>query len=279
MRKARKSPKVTRFVGYVRVSTDEQAREGSSLAAQRERITAWCAAMSFDLVRIHRDEGESGAKPPHRRPGLSRALRAVQSNDVDGLIVVRLDRLSRNVPDTLALVDESQKQGWRLASVTEQLDTGTPAGRFVVTVLAALAEMERGRLSERVTETAAHITRQGGVVSGKVPFGYFVVGHPDVTNLGDVKDRVMGERFRLDEDPHEQLIIRRMVRMRDEDGAGTHVIAKRLQEGTWGKSRARRPEPVVNPRTGDFFTRSQVRRILESHDRREAVKAAGAVSP
>lgn len=73
----------------------------------------------------------------------------MKAGEADGLPVLKLDRLSRSTRDVLDLVDESRRQGWRLVSVSENLDTGTAAGRLVLTVLAALSEMERKQIGDR----------------------------------------------------------------------------------------------------------------------------------
>ena len=150
-----------RLVGYVRVSTDEQSREGVSLRAQRERIAAYCTSQAIELVGIQTDGGVSGRVVPSKRPGLTRALEIIRTGDAEGLVVLKLDRLSRSTRDVLNLVDETKRDGWRLVSVSEQLDTATAAGRLVVTILSALAEMEAEQVSERTRFALDSIAREG----------------------------------------------------------------------------------------------------------------------
>ena len=159
------------LIGYVRVSTEEQARQGVSLDAQRDRLRAYCAAHGHSLAGIEADEGVSGKVPPGRRPGLSRALAAVRAGRAGGLLAVRLDRLSRSTRDVLDLADDSARRGWRLVSVDEALDTGTAAGRLVLTVLAGLAQMEREQVGERVRAAMDRVAREGRPRSRFAPFG------------------------------------------------------------------------------------------------------------
>lgn len=107
-----------RLVGYVRVSTDEQAAVGLSLDAQRVRISAYATALGYDLVKVEEDH-LSGRLGPNRREGLARALDAVRSKEADGLVVFKLDRLSRKTMDVLELADDARRQRWRLLSVCE----------------------------------------------------------------------------------------------------------------------------------------------------------------
>jgi DNA invertase Pin-like site-specific DNA recombinase len=118
------------MIGYCRVSTEEQAREGVSMEAQRKRLDAYCTAQGYELIGIESDNGTSGSVAPGKRPGLARALALVRKGEADGLLALKLDRISRNARDMLELVDDCRRQGWRLVSVFEQLDSGSAAGRL-----------------------------------------------------------------------------------------------------------------------------------------------------
>ena len=90
--------------GYVRVSTLEQAREGYSIGAQTERLKAYCAARGWTLRSIHTDPGHSGAKLD--RPGLQTLISDVRAGRCNGVLVYKLDRLSRSQKDTLYLIED-----------------------------------------------------------------------------------------------------------------------------------------------------------------------------
>ena len=98
-------------VGYVRVSTTEQAREGVSLDAQRARIAAWCAANGYELMALHADEGVSGKRATNR-PALQAALDAACASK-GALVVYSLSRLARSTKDALSISDRLGKAGGR----------------------------------------------------------------------------------------------------------------------------------------------------------------------
>lgn len=162
-----------RTLGYIRVSSEEQAREGVSLAAQCHRIRAYCECNDLDLIEIIEDAGISG-KNIHKRPGIQRVLAALEAHEAEAVVVLKLDRLSRSTRDVLELTELFEKRGWQLHSISEKLDTSSAAGRFVLTILAALAQMEREQVGER-TRVALSYKKQQGERLGTTPLGYETV--------------------------------------------------------------------------------------------------------
>jgi len=132
---------------YARVSTQMQAEDGISLGAQEKQLIAAAEAAGYEAV-ILREEGRSG-KNITGRPVLTKALSELDEGKAQALYVTRLDRLARSTRDFLSIVDRSHKNGWRLSMLDLGLDTATYQGRFVVTVMSAMAEMERGMISLR----------------------------------------------------------------------------------------------------------------------------------
>ena len=121
-------------LGYARVSTDEQAREGVSLEAQVARIRAYAVAKELELVEVLTDDGISGKTLD--RPALRELVRRCERGEVGHVVVVKLDRLTRRTRDLLALVDDLfLARQIELHSVSESLDTSTPHGRFVLTLV------------------------------------------------------------------------------------------------------------------------------------------------
>lgn len=118
-----------RVVGYTRCSTEEQAPEGVSLAAQRGRITAWCEATGGELVEIIEDAGVSGTRPLANRPGGAQiaSLLAARKSRVGAVVVARLDRLGRDAAETLALLRQFSKGAVGLVSVADRIDLTTPS--------------------------------------------------------------------------------------------------------------------------------------------------------
>jgi len=160
--------------GYLRCSTFEQASEGVTLDAQRDRITAYCQTRGFDLAGVIEDAGISG-KSTKNRPGLREALSRVKRGEI--LVVYSLSRLARSTIDLLSIEQELKRRGVELASVTEQhLDTTTSHGIMNFQVMAAFTEFERRCISERTKFAMAHLRRLGRFTGGVPPLGYRVEG-------------------------------------------------------------------------------------------------------
>ena len=132
---------------YARVSTQMQVDDGVSLDAQEKQPKYAAESQGYE-VEMLREEGRSG-KNITGRPVLTAALESLDKGEAEALFVTRLDRLARSTRDFLSIVDRSHKYGWRLALLDLGLDTATYQGRFVVTIMSAMAEMERGMISLR----------------------------------------------------------------------------------------------------------------------------------
>lgn len=159
-----------RAVGYIRVSTDEQAEHGVGVEAQRDRIAAYARLYDLELVNVLVDEGVSGSAA--ERPGLRMATNALEDGHAEALVVAKLDRLTRSLPHLLSLIDEYFGERFTLLSVAEQLDPRTASGRLVMNILGAVAQWERETISERTKAALAFKRSQGEYTGGGVPFGF-----------------------------------------------------------------------------------------------------------
>jgi DNA invertase Pin-like site-specific DNA recombinase len=159
-----------RVVAYIRVSTEHQAVEGVSLAAQEGRIRAWCASRGAPLADadVHVDAGLSG-KRADNRPALQAALDSVCRGGAV-LVVYSLSRLARSVRDTITIAERLERAGADLVSLSEKIDTTSASGKMVFRMLAVLAEFERDLISER-TRTALGHKRSKSERIGQVPYG------------------------------------------------------------------------------------------------------------
>lgn len=180
-------------VGYIRVSTDEQAREGVSLDNQEAKIKQYASLNDLDLVDIIRDEGLSGKSLD--REGMTRLLGIVESQEVEAVIVYKLDRLSRKTLDNLNLIELFERKGIAFHSISEKVDTKTATGKFFLTIISAIAQMERDLISERTVDALSH-KKKNKEWLGRVPFGF----------------KIMDSR--LVEDPEEMKIIQKAKRLR-----------------------------------------------------------------
>jgi site-specific DNA recombinase len=159
-----------RVAVYIRVSTEEQATEGYSISAQREKLKAYCIAQDWDVVGFYVDEGIS-AKDMNR-PQLQQMIQDIEAGKVDCVLVYRLDRLTRSVLDLYKLLNIFEKHNCKFKSATEVYDTTTAIGRLFITLVAALAQWERENMGERIRLGFQEKVRQGKYAHNHRPFGY-----------------------------------------------------------------------------------------------------------
>ena len=164
-----------KVVIYVRVSTDEQASSGLSLQAQSEKLTAYANLYDLEVVEVIEDAGVS-AKTLNR-PGLLRALQLLRSGAADGLLICKLDRLTRSVSDWQTLIDQhfGESAGKALFSLSDAIDTRTAGGRLVLNVLLSVAQWEREAIAERTRDVLQSKIKRGERV-GSVQYGYRLSG-------------------------------------------------------------------------------------------------------
>lgn len=148
--------------GYLRVSTGEQADSGAGLAAQRAAITREAVTRGWENIEFVEDGGFSGGTL--NRPGISALLPKLRRDDV--LVVAKLDRLSRSLVDAVGLLETSQRHGWTLVALDLGVDTSTPTGRLVASVMGAVGAWEREVIRERTRDAMAAKKAAGGVRYG-----------------------------------------------------------------------------------------------------------------
>jgi len=155
-------------IGYIRVSTEQQADEGVSLVSQRAKIEAWCELNDYELTAIYEDVGISG-KTIIKRPQLQIALKEIKKDMA--LVVYNLSRLARSTKNCIEIADLLRNKGSDLVSLTEKIDTSSAIGEFFFTLIAALGQMERKVIGERTKVALAH-KKSIGEKYAPVPFGY-----------------------------------------------------------------------------------------------------------
>ena len=160
-----------RVLLYARVSTADQSENGISLEAQQARMAAYAACYNLEVVETIVDAGESAKSL--NRPGLQRALGLLRGGRADGLVVVKLDRLTRSVADWQTLIDGyfGERGGRQLLSVNDSIDTRTASGRLVLNILLSVAAWEREANAERTREALRHKINSGERC-GKIRFGF-----------------------------------------------------------------------------------------------------------
>ena len=156
-------------IGYIRVSTDEQVKEGVSLENQEAKIRAYCDLKDLKLLEIVEDAGISAKNL--RRPGAQRVIEMARNKMVDAVVVYKLDRMFRSTVDALETTKQFDKWSVSFHSIQETIDTKSAMGKFFFTLTAALAEMEREIIGER-TRDVLQQKKANGEVYGHVPFGF-----------------------------------------------------------------------------------------------------------
>ncbi len=230
-------------VAYIRVSTEEQSKEGVSLEAQEEKIKAYCNLRGLEIVEICIDAGVSGSKRLESREAGSKLMKLINEGKANAVVAFKLDRLFRDAEDALHTTKSWDEKGIALHLVDmggQTIDTTTAMGRFFLNMMAGFAELERNLISER-TATALNYKKSNKQVYAPIPFGYVRVGD------------------RLIEDQEEQIILNKIFNYRKE-GLSYWKIADELN--TIG---------VETKRGGNKWYASTVKYILDNNLYDEAV--------
>jgi site-specific DNA recombinase len=225
-----------KVAGYIRVSSEEQSREGISMDAQRARIAAYCTMRGLELAETVEDPGVSASKPLRARPGGQHLLDLLRRRRVSGIVAFKLDRLFRNCADCLANVEAWERAGVALHLIDlggSAVDTSSAAGKFFLTVMAGAAELERNQISERTSAVLQHKAERGEYTGGALPFGF----------------RLADDGVQLVPDSHEQRIVARVRELRGLGVSLRRIAAQLAAEG-------------FASRTGNRFAVVQIQRLL-----------------
>src|SRR6201994_3017615 len=168
------SPALTgRVYGYARVSTLAQADEGESLDVQQRTIAGYAQMHGLEVASVFVERGVSGSKPLADRPQGAALLAALEPGDV--VITPKLDRMFRSALDALDVLGRLKQAGVALHMIDLGGDTtGNGVSKLVFTILSAVAEAERDRSRERITEVKRDQRQRGRYLGGKIPWGYRV---------------------------------------------------------------------------------------------------------
>jgi len=154
---------------YVRVSTEEQAKEGISIDAQIDRCRSFCKARGWKVFKIYTDAGYSAGTLD--RPGLNNLIDDITGKKFNILLVYKIDRFSRRLKDLISMLEDLKSKGVNFTSVTEQIDTTTAMGEAFFQIIGVFAQLERGMVKERV-ELAFSKKIDDGEALNRAPMGY-----------------------------------------------------------------------------------------------------------
>lgn len=161
---------------YVRVSTEEQANEGFSINAQKDKLTKYAEINDWNIVDYYIDDGISG-KNLTERPEVNRLINDVKAKKITNVLVYKLDRLTRSVKDLIYLIELFDKNNCTFNSQTEKIDTSNAVGRMFVKIIGIFAEFERENLAERVSFGYEQKTKEGNYTNCNGVFGYdYLIG-------------------------------------------------------------------------------------------------------
>lgn len=166
---------------YIRVSSDKQAQEGDSIAAQRDALMKYVVEHGMKFAGEYLDDGISGTRAD--RDELQRLLADVGEGKVDLILVTKLDRLYRNIRHYLNMMDTLDKYGVGWLAIWEPIyDTTTPSGRLIVNQMMSIAQFEAENTGQRIRQVQAYKVTQGEVITGITPAGYDIVNKHLVPN-------------------------------------------------------------------------------------------------
>lgn len=163
---------MNKAIGYIRVSSEEQADSGLGLEAQRQRIETFCKMKGLELTEVFEDPAVSGGKPLSSRPAGGMLL--AKARKARGVVIVaaKLDRLFRSVADAAVTIADFDRKGLELVAISEGFDMTNPYGRAMAQMASVFAELERAMIRER-TRGALRVKKDRGErVSRYAPFGW-----------------------------------------------------------------------------------------------------------
>ena len=155
---------------YIRVSTEDQAREGFSLGEQEEKLKKLCELKDYNIYKIYKDAGIS-AKDMEHRPAFQQMLADMRAGKINYIVGYKLDRVTRSVRDLEMLISELEKRNCYLVCDRDDVNTATANGRFFIRMLTNLSQLEIETVSER-TKFGLTGAIKNGHIPGKCPLGY-----------------------------------------------------------------------------------------------------------
>lgn len=158
---------------YIRVSTEEQAREGVSLQAQKNKCLLQAELSELNVTHIIEDAGVSAKST--NRAGYQQLMELIKSGEVQSVIIFKLDRIHRDVSNLNHFIKLLNKYDASLISVKDSLDTKSASGRMVINILGVLSQWERETIAERTSDALQHKKAIGAKYTNVTPFGYSLV--------------------------------------------------------------------------------------------------------
>lgn len=157
------------LIGYIRVSTRKQAKEGVSLEDQEEKLKQYSKLYDHNLVKIIVDTESAKSM---KRVGIKKVLKTLKTGEAEGVLITKLDRLTRSRKDFCVLLDKYFSKDFALLSITDQLDTKSASGRLVINILIDVSQWEREIIGERTSAALQYKKSKGEYTGGVIPYGF-----------------------------------------------------------------------------------------------------------
>src|SRR3990167_9335431 len=158
---------------YIRVSTEEQAQHGFSLAGQEDALKNYSSALGYDFYKIYRDEGKS-AKDIRHRPAMQELLSDAENKKFSSIFIYKLDRFSRSLKDLILTIEKLKEWNVDFISLQDRIQTASASGKLMFHIISSFAEFERDIISERTKFGMEEKVKEGGTIT-KAPLGYKLI--------------------------------------------------------------------------------------------------------
>lgn len=179
---------------YCRVSTEEQARDGFSIHAQKDKLSKYAQANDWQIYDYYIDDGISG-KNLSERPEVTRLINDIKAGLVENVLVYKLDRITRSVKDLIYLIELFDKYGCTFNSQTEKIDTSNAVGRMFVKIIGIFAEFERENLAERVTLGYEQKTKEGNYTNTNGVYGYDYIPGKQILKINEFESHYVNKIY------------------------------------------------------------------------------------
>ena len=217
---------------------------GNQIDLCREYIALHSGEEAARTALIFEDEGFSGGNL--NRPAFQRMLRAARNHEISAIVVYRLDRISRNISDFSALIEELSRLNVAFISIREQFDTGSPMGRAMMYIASVFSQLERETIAERIRDNMHELAKTGRWLGGNTPTGYASESVQTVTVDGKARKAC---KLRL---------------IPEEAGLVKKIFALYAESDSLSKTEAELRRQNIKTKTGRDFTRFAVKNILQN---------------
>ncbi len=234
---------INKSIGYIRVSTEEQAKEGYSIPAQKAKILSYCEEKNFNIENIVIDAGVTSDVPFTEREGGAEIIKNIESNEIDRVVTIKLDRMFRVADECISTVKKWNKKGVVVSFIDRTEYRTDPIGKAQFGIQAILNELEKDQIKERTKTAMEHMKKNGKYTGGKVIFGFRINEHNE-----------------LEPYPPEQKIIDIVMECYNNQISVYRIIQILKQQN-------------MKSRTGNDFSKSQIKKIIQNYSLTEKAKS------